>query len=154
MLHHGTLVQHQHYSWCCTKLPVHFTSNIPHLQQQSTAFWWEPMVSNHPSASWRSQTDEANWTTSSAKSRGTILRFPTQTVSSPQLHLMIMSMNITNRKRDKGQPWWRPTSAENVFDHVLLLGSHSDRMAHSHDLGTTVSPTGLPEGHDYRPSRW
>lgn len=31
------------------------------------------------------------------------------------LPVLILSMKTTNRTGDKGQPWWRTTSTQNVF---------------------------------------
>ena len=52
----------------------------------------------------RSWLQEANRTTSSTKSRYASLRLPHQRLSSPQLLLKILSMKITNRIGDEGQP--------------------------------------------------
>ncbi|XP_072227655.1 outer dense fiber protein 2 [Leuresthes tenuis] len=52
--------------------------------------------------------EEANRTTTSAKSRDATPRFPNQTPFSSRLRLEILSMKITNRISDKGQLWWSP----------------------------------------------
>ncbi|KAK0144409.1 hypothetical protein N1851_017229 [Merluccius polli] len=85
-----------------------------------------------PSVHWSLRSDEANKTTSSAKSRDAILRFPNWTLSSPRLPLEILSMNITNRIGEKGQPWWSPTLTKKdpLRDTVesLLHKTHVDWM--------------------------
>ena len=102
-------------------------------------------AAKHPSACWRSQCVEANRTTSSAKSREAILRSPNRTLSSPRLHLEILSMKITNRIGDKGQPWQSPTPTENEFDFLsrmrtqLSLWFYKDRMAHSNGASNPYS---------------
>jgi len=104
-------------------------------------------TANHPSACWRSQSDVADRTTSSAKSRDAILRSPNRTLSTPRLHLEILSMKITNHKqnRDKGQPWQSPTPTENVLVFVprirtlLSLCLYKDRMARTNGPGTPYS---------------
>ena len=62
-------------------------------------------AANRSSESWRSWSDEANRTTSSAKSSDLILRSPNRTPSTPWLGLEILSIKIMNRIGDKGQPW-------------------------------------------------
>lgn len=61
------------------------------------------------------------WTASSAKSRDSqVPKLP------HQLGLGILSMRITNRTSDKGQPWVNPTPTESVFNFLLLPScSHS-----------------------------
>jgi len=73
-------------------------------------------AANRPSACWRSRSDVANRTTSSAKSRDKLPRSPNRTLSSAMLHLEILSMKFTNGIGDKGQPWWSPTLTENELD--------------------------------------
>lgn len=60
-------------------------------------------------ASWRLLVDEADGTTSSAKSRDEILWSPNVTPSTSWLHLEILSRKITNRIFDKKQSWQSPT---------------------------------------------
>lgn len=57
-------------------------------------------LANHSAVCWRSSTNEANKTASSAINRNAILKFPKRTYFS---HLMILSLNITNMIGDKGQ---------------------------------------------------
>lgn len=62
-------------------------------------------TSDHPSKCWRSCSDKTNRTMSSAKIRNTMPRSPKRTLSSTLMHPDILSMNIMNRIRGKGQPW-------------------------------------------------
>ncbi|KAK0150588.1 hypothetical protein N1851_008312 [Merluccius polli] len=54
-------------------------------------------AANRASESWRSRSDGANRTTSSAKSSDPILRSPNRTPSTPWLRLEILSIKIMNR---------------------------------------------------------
>uniref|UniRef100_A0A8C2WQY3 THAP domain-containing protein 1 n=1 Tax=Cyclopterus lumpus TaxID=8103 RepID=A0A8C2WQY3_CYCLU len=73
-------------------------------------------AAKRPSECWRSRSEEANRTTSSANSREAIPRLPNRILSAPWLRLDILSMKVTNRTGDKGQPWRRPTPTGNVSD--------------------------------------
>nr|XP_049573891.1 uncharacterized protein LOC125967159 [Syngnathus scovelli] len=53
-------------------------------------------AANRSSESWRSRPEEANSTTSSAKSRDAMLRSPNRTPSTPRLRLEILSIKIMN----------------------------------------------------------
>ena len=70
-------------------------------------------AANGSSKSWRSSLDEANRTTSSAKSRSAILRSSNWNPSGPQLRLWIPSIKLMNRICDKGQPCRSPTLTGN-----------------------------------------
>lgn len=70
--------------------------------------------------------DKANITTSSGRSREAIHRSQNWTLSSPPPCLEILSMKITNRTGDKGQPWWSPTPTE------TCSGGSDARSVHPH----------------------
>ncbi|XP_060894277.1 uncharacterized protein LOC132974322 [Labrus mixtus] len=150
--------------------------SLPTRRAQSTYFRQRTMASdlevltlipaashsaaNHPNACWRFQLEEANKTTSSAKSRDEILRSPNWKPSSPRLLLEILFLKITNRIGDKRQPWRRPTRTGNVSDFVprmwtqLPLWSYRDRMARTNGTGAPYSrstPHMIPEGHGQKP---
>lgn len=76
---------------------------------------------SHLAACWRSHSDKANRTTSPAKSRDVIWRFPKRT-SSPWLCLEILSMKI------KKQDWWQGTLAESSthWKSVCICAEDSD----------------------------
>lgn len=74
----------------------------------------------------RSRSDKANRTTSSGRSREAIHRSQNWTLSSPPPCLEILSMKITNRTGDKGQPWWSPTPTE------TCSGGSDARSVHPH----------------------
>ena len=164
LLHHNGPVQRPYYCRCRTNPSVHLifpslmnktprylnsfawgSNSLPTRREHSTVFrqrrrWLSSQPASHsaanrPSACWRSRSYVANRTTSSAKSRDAILMSPKRTLSSPRLRLEILSVKITNRIGDKGQPWRSPTPTENVFDFVprmrtqLSLCLYRDRMA-------------------------
>ena len=115
------------FSSLMNKTPRHLNSfcwgrsSPPNLRRQSTIFQKGTMASdlevltlipvashstaNNPSACWRSRAEEANKTTFLQRA----VRFPDRTLPSQSLCLEILSMNITNRIRNKGQPWQSPT---------------------------------------------
>lgn len=68
---------------------------------------------------WASRSDKANKTTSSAKSRDTILRPTNWTLSFPRLRLEILSMNIANRFGGKG--------GQDLLGACLTLSENTDR---------------------------
>ena len=71
-------------------------------------------AASHSSARWRFWLEEANRTTSSAKSTGAVLRFPSQTPSSPRLRLELHE----NYKRDRWQGAALATRTVNKSDFV------------------------------------
>lgn len=66
------------------------------------------LAANCSCACWRSHSDKANRTTSPAKSRDVIWRFPKRT----------SSWKSKNRTDDR-EPWWSPAHIEKVFVFVL-----------------------------------
>ncbi len=102
-------------------------------------------AANRPSACWRSWSEVANTTTSSAKSRDEIACSPNPTPSGPWLRLEILSIKIMNRTGDKGQPCRSPTCTGNKSDLLpamrtkLLLLSYRDRTALSKGPRTPYS---------------
>ncbi len=117
-------------------------------------------TTNRPSARWRSRPDETK-TTSSANIRDEILWSPNQTPSSPWLRLEILSIKITNRTGDKGQPCRSPTCTGNRSDLLpamrtkLLLRSYRDRTALTECLGPhtpRAHRTECYKGHSRTPS--
>ena len=102
-------------------------------------------AANRSCESWRSRSDEANRTTSSAKCRDPILRSPNRTPSTPWLEI-----------GDKGQPW-RPgvqPSLETSLTYYRQCGPSSDTVIQGTDspyrgpipCTPREPPTGLPEG--------
>ncbi|PWA21279.1 hypothetical protein CCH79_00009436 [Gambusia affinis] len=103
------------------------------------------LAANRFSESCRSRHDEANRTTSSAKSRDSILRLPKRMHSTPWLLLEILSIKIMNRIGDKGQPW-RPTLTGNKPN---LLPAMWTRLRHPsyRDLTAPASSSSSPRLH-------
>ncbi len=106
-------------------------------------------AANRPSACWRSWSEVANTTTSSAKSRDEIAWSPNPTPSGPWLRLEILSIKIMNRTGDKGQPCRSTTCTGNKSDLLLamrtklLLLSYRDRTALSKGPRTPYSRSTL-----------
>ena len=82
-------------------------------------------AANRSSESWRSRPDEANRTTSSAKSRDPILKSPNQTPSTPWLRLEIMSLEVMNKMSYKEQPRRSPTLTGNESDLLPADQAHT-----------------------------
>lgn len=83
------------------------------------------------------------------KERDAILRSPSWKLSSPQLHLEILSMKITNTIADKGKPW--QTGAwlcAEYTDTALTLVTRTGWIIATTLVPQlpTVTPTGLPRG--------
>lgn len=76
-------------------------------------------ASNRQSASCRSMLDEANRGRGVCKKAATESRgHPTWPPSDTRLLLQILSIEITIRIGDKGQPWWSPTPTGNESDFL------------------------------------
>lgn len=125
MLHQSTNRSHLHlkktprclnsFTWSSNSIPT----VLPPFSGREPWHTWRCWLSSRPLHTWlqTSERAEANRTTSSAKSRGATLRSPNRALSSSRLHLEILSMKITNRIGDKGQPGKAlgRTPTENVF---------------------------------------
>ncbi len=97
-----------------------------------------------PSACWRSWSEGANKTTSSAKSSDEIVCYPNRTSSGTWLRLEILSIKIWNRTGDKGQPCQSPTCLNKsellqAMQTKLLLRLYRDRAALSNRPRTPKS---------------
>jgi len=137
--------------------------SVPTWRKQSTGFRQSTMASELEvltlilTACRRSRSEDANRTTSSANSREAIPRPPNLTCSTSRLHLDILSMKITNRTSDKGQPWRRPTPTGIVSDLMprmrtqLLLQAYRDRIARSNESGAPYSRS-IPHNNLWRDS--
>lgn len=94
--------------------PGHFNSftwdnnSLPTWRDQSTIFQQRTWSMDEGQV-WWSQQNHLIWIKQRCNSEVPKLNW---------LHLEILSMNITNRIEDKGQPLWSPTPTENVFDLV------------------------------------
>lgn len=120
---------HYHHHWMRTiSSDLEVLTLIPAISESA---------SNCPRACWRSLSDEANRTTSSAKSREAILRFPKRTLSSPQL-LLILSVSITNRFGKEGN-LDRGQHSLKTFNFVPKIWHSSHWMACSNGPSTPYS---------------
>lgn len=72
----------------------------------------------------RSLADEADRTTISAESRGTIPQAPELDTLRPPAAPRDLSLKITITTEDKGQPWQSPTPAEYMLDLMLRMLSN------------------------------
>ncbi len=98
--------------------------------------------SSHPNACLRSQTNEANRTTSSAKSRNAILRVSIQDIlSSIQLWLKILSMKSTSRTAERRTSFGHPLETCLTLCWAYRHSSRSRRWTGWLAAATTVAHT-------------
>ena len=72
------------------------------------------------------------------------LRSPSWTLSSPQLCLEILSMNITDRIIEKGQPWRSTTPTENESDLLPRIQTQLSQWLYKGPMANSNSPGGTP----------
>lgn len=138
-LHHSAPIKNLHHCWCHTNLTAHLVLHFMIIHGKdlkiplTSRLWVIPAASdsaaNHPCVCRGSQSDEGDRTTSSAKSRNAILRFPKQT--HPSCALRFCPLISQTGPETKGKLSGGQKNRDRALTRLLVATNQSTLHSHS-----------------------